>query len=104
MFFQQVDFSKFFFQTIKTCETLLEVGAQAASNVLSTNNDVKTDSEVLSHLTATLLSSDMKGTELGSYDNIDFSFDIIQDSGFYRMNSFQSETSSSLSQQQRCSS
>ena len=70
IFFQQVDFSKFFSKQIKTCETL-EVGAQAAAYVLSSNNDVKTDSEVLSHLTATLLSSDMKGTELGSYNNKD---------------------------------
>ena len=86
-------------EQIKTCETLLKVGAQAASNVLSSNNDVKTDSEVLSNLTATLLSPDIKETELGSYDNIVFLRNIIQGSGFYRMNLFQSETSTSLSQQ-----
>ena len=43
----------------------LDAGARVASFILANDNDVKSDFEVLSQLTSTILSSDVKETELG---------------------------------------
>ena len=45
-------------------KTFLEVGARVTSYILANDSDVKSDFEVLSYLTSTLL-SDVKETELG---------------------------------------
>ena len=45
----------------------LDAGARVASFILANDNDVKSDFEVLSQLTSTILSSDVKETELGKF-------------------------------------
>lgn len=45
----------------------LDAGARVASFILANDNDVKSDFEVLSQLTSTILSSDVKETELGRF-------------------------------------
>ena len=46
-------------------QKFLDVGARVTSYILANDNDVKTDFEILSSLTATILSPDKEETELG---------------------------------------
>ena len=45
----------------------LDAGARVALFILANDNEVKSDFEVLSQLTSTVLSSDVKETELGKF-------------------------------------
>ena len=49
-------------------KTYLEVGARVTSYILANDSDVKSDFEVLSNLTASVLSPYVKETELGKFD------------------------------------